>query len=159
MGHMTNWPPHLKDLGLLLEEKRNDKDLAPYMDNVREVAVEEFMCTRAGMWIACGMQGPWSVYSGRITTPQKLHDDFTFKSGIRHLGRLDIYSDGSCYFIVQDYVDHKAEVKPASHHGWYPRFFMWQVCDHETTSKKLGNCYYEYTCKKCGYTHRVDSSG
>jgi hypothetical protein len=39
------------------------------------------------------------------------------------------------------------------------RFFKFAVCLHDFTGEKLGNCYYRHTCKKCGYSHTVDSSG
>jgi len=154
----TNWPNHLKALGEVLESNKHDQDFSLFMDEVREVDVAEFMCGRASMWISTGMQGPWSTWEGRIYTPQKLMDEHNFQCGIRHLGRLDVFSDGSCYFVVQDCVHRDADPKPANHYGWYPRFFVWKVCEHECTSTKLGNCYYEYTCKKCGYTYRIDSS-
>lgn len=32
-------------------------------------------------------------------------------------------------------------------------------CDHEYETKQLGNAWYEHTCKHCGYTYQVDSSG
>jgi hypothetical protein len=49
----------------------------------------------------------------------------------------------------------------AVHNDWHNkklRVFAWAVCEHEDVGRKLGNCYYEYTCKKCGYKHTVDSS-
>ena len=39
--------------------------------------------------------------------------------------------------------------------GAYFRF----GCEHEHEEcTKLGNCWYRYKCKDCGYTHEVDSS-
>lgn len=32
-------------------------------------------------------------------------------------------------------------------------------CEHDWEGKNLGNCYNSYTCTKCGYGYRVDSSG
>jgi hypothetical protein len=31
-------------------------------------------------------------------------------------------------------------------------------CQHESTSKEVGRCLTEYTCKKCGYVEVIDSS-
>ena len=31
-------------------------------------------------------------------------------------------------------------------------------CEHSMRGKNLGRCYNEYTCQKCGYYYRVDSS-
>lgn len=39
------------------------------------------------------------------------------------------------------------------------RYFEWVACEHEFTSRNIGNCLNEYTCKKCGYSYEVDSSG
>ena len=30
--------------------------------------------------------------------------------------------------------------------------------NHDVSTKKLGNCWYEYTCKVCGIRYNIDSS-
>ena len=30
-------------------------------------------------------------------------------------------------------------------------------CQHEMRGTKLGNCYWGYTCKHCGYSYNIDS--
>jgi len=30
---------------------------------------------------------------------------------------------------------------------------------HEVEYRQVGNCLHQYTCRLCGYTYRVDSSG
>ena len=32
-----------------------------------------------------------------------------------------------------------------------------QPCTHEYESRKIGRCYYQYTCKHCGDSHSIDS--
>jgi hypothetical protein len=39
------------------------------------------------------------------------------------------------------------------------RFYRGAICKHEMKcDKKLGNCWYHYTCSKCGYEDEIDSS-
>lgn len=38
------------------------------------------------------------------------------------------------------------------------RYFTFTKCLHEYKGVKTGNCLYQYTCTKCGYTYEVDSS-
>jgi hypothetical protein len=39
-----------------------------------------------------------------------------------------------------------------------PRYFKYQKCNHEFTSRSVGRCITEYTCKLCGFVNVVDSS-
>jgi hypothetical protein len=39
-----------------------------------------------------------------------------------------------------------------------PRYFKYQKCKHEFTSRSVGRCITEYTCRKCGFKNVVDSS-
>ena len=39
------------------------------------------------------------------------------------------------------------------------RYFELRNCDHEWSYRQLGNCWKEYTCRKCGKKYDVDSSG
>ncbi len=39
-----------------------------------------------------------------------------------------------------------------------PRYFKHQKCKHEFTSRSIGRCFTEYTCKLCGFVNVVDSS-
>ena len=34
-----------------------------------------------------------------------------------------------------------------------------EPCLHEMKGTKLGNCYWGYTCKYCGYSYNIDSGG
>lgn len=34
-----------------------------------------------------------------------------------------------------------------------------EACRHEVTGQSLGRCYVRYTCKHCGYSYDIDSSG
>lgn len=39
------------------------------------------------------------------------------------------------------------------------KFYKGAICVHEMKcDKKLGNCWYRYTCSKCGYQDEIDSS-
>lgn len=38
-----------------------------------------------------------------------------------------------------------------------PKFFLFG-CDHDFEEKKIGNCLYRLTCKRCGHSKTVDSS-
>lgn len=38
-------------------------------------------------------------------------------------------------------------------------YFEWRACDHQFESRNVGNCLTKYTCKHCGTSHEVDSSG
>ena len=56
-----------------------------------------------------------------------------------------------------EYKDHMlycAEYKPSQGSNERIVFKTYPV-----TEAKIGNCYYRYTCPKCGITYSVDSSG
>lgn len=38
-------------------------------------------------------------------------------------------------------------------------YFKWTFCNHEYETTHQGNCYWEGTCKKCGFHNAIDSSG
>ena len=40
------------------------------------------------------------------------------------------------------------------------RYFLFAECEHEMGNRvNLGTCYNQYTCSKCGYVEKIDSSG
>ena len=44
--------------------------------------------------------------------------------------------------------------------GWVEADSVDATCIHEfSQSIKLGNCYYQYKCSKCGKTQNIDSGG
>jgi hypothetical protein len=66
---------------------------------------------------------------------------------------------GGGFAVLYDYNarDWKAkEDKPGSKSV---RYFKWVACEHDFVEKNIGNCLHRYTCKKCGYSYDVDSSG
>lgn len=38
-------------------------------------------------------------------------------------------------------------------------YFTWKACVHDFTEKNIGHCLHRYTCKNCGKSFDVDSSG
>lgn len=43
--------------------------------------------------------------------------------------------------------------------GWIKKYYLFGCQHSKSVSKKLGNCWYQYTCQDCGYQYSVDSSG
>lgn len=129
-----------KDLVQDLIDNSNDS-----LSNLREVSVNEFMMYKAGQWIRPVMQGNHRIHEGNIQTPYKIQ--ILLNTNLCDSGRLDIFSDGTCYFICGDYRDG----------NWVPRLFMFDVCNHEYKVLKLGRCLNRYTCSKCGHIHTIDS--
>jgi hypothetical protein len=43
--------------------------------------------------------------------------------------------------------------------AYKPLYFKWTWCEHEFETTHRANCYWEGTCKKCGYHEAIDSSG
>ncbi len=37
-------------------------------------------------------------------------------------------------------------------------YYKWTLCKHEFTSRNIGRCLNEYTCKHCGKSYQIDSS-
>jgi hypothetical protein len=63
--------------------------------------------------------------------------------------RMMWHHDGTGVALSNDYWEGKV------------RFFKFATCEHKFDGggRKLGNCFYEHTCSKCGYKKQVDSSG
>lgn len=47
----------------------------------------------------------------------------------------------------------------AAEDAYSAQWFKWTYCEHEYETTHRANCYWEGTCKKCGYHHMIDSSG
>lgn len=144
-----------------LEKGFEDRNLDPYVNNLKEVDSAEFFCTSAGLWFGPYMQSPGVFLDMSIShIPRKVFkyiqegNDNSRMEG----GHLKVYDNGTCYLITQDRIDYKAENKPDNHYGWYPRFFIFETCAHAYDRKNIGRCYNRYTCSICGHTYSIDSS-
>ena len=59
------------------------------------------------------------------------------------------------------YVDKSIliEVEDVLKTGEIVELYAIKGCKHMYSVKTIGNCLHEYTCSKCGYSYKVDSSG
>lgn len=138
------------------------RELEKYMHEVREVGPTEFFCHPGCCMIHSHMQGTRVVYEGCLHVPA--HEAIELYNGIRPYCKMTVMENGEGYLIFDDAL--RGNSVPYSDegvdrgYGWVPRFFRFKAgCDHEYESEKLGNCYHRYTCKKCGHSYTIDSSG
>lgn len=134
-------------INTVLDLIENNKDISEYVQSLKEVSVAEFMCRSAGLWITPHMQSPAMLFRGNIFTPKVI-------SYHKRSGLMTLYADGSCYLITKEFDGQRLD----THFGWYPRFFLFKLCDHDEEQTNISNCYNRYTCKKCGYSYTIDSS-
>jgi hypothetical protein len=129
-----------------LAKNRTLQRLDPYINDLVEMDSLEALMRECPYWMSwLDMQHVTSLFQGPILRPVTVpcHQD------MRRYGRLDVFSNGTCVFMISDYERGK---------GWMPRIFMWKVCAHTCTMTTLGRCYHKYTCTKCGYSYTIDSS-
>lgn len=62
------------------------------------------------------------------------------------------YLDGSGYLVRSSW---ESQVAGPGH--WVSEVKTYARCDHDITSKTVGNCYHRHTCAKCGLVFHIDS--
>ena len=102
--------------------------------NFRRVTEEEFCRAHYYIGYSEAATGYFQLRTANDGTPLEEHA----------YGKIFINSFGKGWFL--DY------------YGKVPRYYLFELCQHEyeTTEKRM--CYWAGTCKKCGHKHAVDSS-
>lgn len=107
--------------------------------NFKEITQKELVQSSFFIW------EPWKYETRQIIKTEC--DRFGVESKYPLSIRMFHYLDGTGVALSGDW------------HAGTLRFFKFAECVHVFDSgRKLGNCYYEYVCGKCGYKNRVDSS-
>lgn len=75
-------------------------------------------------------------------------------SHLKELGIDQLYN-----FEVRWYMFHDKRGVAIGRNRERLLFFKFAVCEHDYSSKTIGNCLTEYVCKKCDHKETVDSSG
>ncbi|HEX2726300.1 MAG TPA: hypothetical protein VHN20_10810 [Beijerinckiaceae bacterium] len=88
----------------------------------------------------------WGPRAYAWTGQRKIGDDFA-NVLVFYMDVMDMQNGGFAIVVFRRYQQERVE------------YFRWGACQHEFENKTIGNCLHRYTCKKCGATHDVDSSG
>ena len=92
-------------------------------------------------WRAC-WTFPMEIWVGQI----KINGEWA-NLMIYYVGHSHFIDGGFAVAVFRQYQKERVE------------YFEWRACDHEFSSRNTGNFLNEYTCKKCGKSFEVDSSG
>lgn len=126
------------------------------LPNMKEVGERDFWGWRSSYSFEA------EIWFGQIKTAEV---DPTSHCRNPQWGTLIVYlvdhsrMEGGGFAVVYNYSarDWNAEAdKPGAKSVSY---YEWAKCVHEFSERNTGHCQHTYTCKKCGASHTVDSSG
>lgn len=66
---------------------------------------------------------------------------------IYYIGHSSFIDGGFAVAVFRGYREERVE------------YYEWRACVHDFSEKNIGNCLNRYTCRKCGKSYDVDSSG
>lgn len=99
-----------------------------------------------------GSYNPVYVKFGYLKTDHPATHCYGRKDATVLQGSFNIYHDGTGIFVARHW-----SVTPDGKNDMKVSFFRFG-CKHEIESTQIGRCLHRDTCKKCGWSHEVDSS-
>ncbi len=103
------------------------------------------------------------AWLGQVKTAEKAVDSPNPEWGTLILYLVDHSSmAGGGFAVVYNYNARNWNAEQDKEGQKSVRYFKWIACDHDEhgwSQKNIGNCLNRYTCKGCGHSYDVDSSG